>query len=1231
MGKLFISCIVVFGGLFFYHHSFAYYESTTHPALSQEIVDFYNGVGSASLTPQQKEWIIQGSMLEDTDPRWLNHFYDPIREAGWSGEHAGDISPPTVRSLARVGFAPSGVVSAVQWVNNRELQLDYKLYGGDRTWGKALEYYARGNEEQAYITLGHILHLLEDMSVPDHTRNDTHAHVLRGITGDPGSPYEEYTNQYTRQTIGELGIVREFTQQKIQPISKSSIEEYLISLAEYSNRYFFSKDTISTSTYQFPQIVREGSVFGYGIDENSKEFPLIFITKTLDNQKSILKSYSLLYKEQHYPILDAYFSRLARKTVQYGAGVIQLFHTQGAEARELARYPRHVVAYDFSFLNIPMISIGAEARSLWGSLSSGVSWAYDHTIGSVVGWFSDDGFEEVGVVPRDEVSNELSANVLQNFSVSPPASAVPIRQASSPSRSLPAPQTISSSRTITSPIPLSSSTLVIDRPISEDIVISPSRPTVLQFSSSCGFQTSESPRHTLVLNEIAWMGTAESSSNEWIELRNVSGSPVDLRGWRLMDQGEDIDITFDNGFIPAGGLYLLERTDDTSVPSVVADAIYVGALSNTNEGLRLFDADCHLIDEVFASPAWPAGDAATRTTMERGSDLLSWRTSVAAGGTPRVANSQGQIANSSVNTGGSPTPDVRTSSNQNEVVPTSTPEILHDRILISEIQAGSNIDADYEFIELYNPGEVAVDLSGWDIKKKSSSGSVLNLATNMSGTIAGHGFFLVGSREFASTSVVVPDFVYTQGSNHLAYENNRVVVYDSQDVVVDEFAYSEIPTETSLERRAVLDSLCVSAQGSGEFFGNGCDTNVLGDWESRMVPRPQNIRNFLEPRVSSAIQQFTTAFSASTMELIFDWASSTPSVAEYIGYDGVGTTSTLLFTTTSTNVRMSISEVGRDHVFLLRATDEEGFVFDGASTTLTTPPFLSSLTPYVDPRSPSSSPEYFINMTYSEYPFLPARLVAAQDEEVNYKALVFFLNHEAPTSTFLDSPQFQGGEIIPVSYRACDGSVRTASSYLILPDNPQSCNIFIGGFANSAVNYQTYLQEGDFRLHFALNPSRPLTSGDYITVGYYGFYRFYPAFSPPGPDGLPNFKLIAADRTHYPISDFLPLNQSPQFVSSSLDIVFQESDSRIFIVLPSITDPDSLDSLLQYEINFSTSTDFIAENWQEIPRGFTTYDRAVQEGDAFLIGVRAKDDFGNYSLVMSSLWESPTSSVPAVE
>ena len=242
---LLLILFLIFGILFFSNQVFAYDAKTTHPALTQEIIEFYNlNFPDKKITDQQKEWIIEGSILEDTPPRWINHFYDPIYKVGWTGEKTGEIPASVVQIFSRFALSLERPLSAVEWVNNRLIQQEYRFYQGDRTWKKALEYYADGNLEEAYKTLGYILHLLEDQSVPDHTRNDTHAQEISAAISDEGSPYEQYAAKYNRQSIKELNISNNFKKENRSPIIQQSIEDYLISLAEYSNKYFFSKDTI---------------------------------------------------------------------------------------------------------------------------------------------------------------------------------------------------------------------------------------------------------------------------------------------------------------------------------------------------------------------------------------------------------------------------------------------------------------------------------------------------------------------------------------------------------------------------------------------------------------------------------------------------------------------------------------------------------------------------------------------------------------------------------------------------------------------------------------------------------------------------------------------------------------------------------------------------------------------------------------------------------------------------
>ena len=90
---------------------------------------------------------------------------------------------------------------------------------------------------------------------------------------------------------------------------------------------------------------------------------------------------------------------------------------------------------------------------------------------------------------------------------------------------------------------------------------------------------------------------------------------------------------------------MLERTDDQTLPSIVADLIYTGALSNGGETLILKDKNGGEIDRISALSGWPAGDNANKLTMQKISS--GWITAI---GTPKSANvgqSGGQSSSSS--------------------------------------------------------------------------------------------------------------------------------------------------------------------------------------------------------------------------------------------------------------------------------------------------------------------------------------------------------------------------------------------------------------------------------------------------------------------------------------------------------------------------------------------------------------------------------------------------------
>jgi hypothetical protein len=156
-----------------------------------------------------------------------------------------------------------------------------------------------------------------------------------------------------------------------------------------------------------------------------------------------------------------------------------------------------------------------------------------------------------------------------------------------------------------------------------------------------GTVAEDEDKKAVVINEIAWSGTKASSADEWIELFNNSNQDIDLSGWKLCWEGitihfsEVMDNTKEirNTIIPAGGFYLLERTDDNTISDIEADLIYTGSLANEGELLILKDNEGNIIDTANGDGGeWPAGTASEGeppyASMERVDPNIpeSWRT-----------------------------------------------------------------------------------------------------------------------------------------------------------------------------------------------------------------------------------------------------------------------------------------------------------------------------------------------------------------------------------------------------------------------------------------------------------------------------------------------------------------------------------------------------------------------------------------------------------------------------
>lgn len=367
-------------------------------------------------------------------------------------------------------------------------------------------------------------------------------------------------------------------------------------------------------------------------------------------------------------------------------------------------------------------------------------------------------------------------------------------------------------------------------------------------------------RHTVVINEISWMGTTSSSSDEWIELKNITGDTIDLSGWTLIATDGTPTIELE-GVIPSQGYYLLERTDDDTTP-LLADKVYTGALANGGEILTLFNSSNEIVDVVgnANSTTWFAGNNTTKSTMERispivdGAQSSAWIDSAVSDGT-----AQNSISDSDNDTYGySPNldwPDEDCNDSTSAVYP-SAPEMLDtfDNDCDIEIDEGFNLgtlqyetffngvevltalspsdevsEIEQAILDVINNAQSSLDIAVYDFTRESIKTALIN-AHNRGVTIrvvTNYGYNSCNLRlkesVFSQTTCEVMTDLIMEGievhpSDYVSYlQHNKFIVADNSTILTGSSNWTNTGLTYNLNNAIVLYSDHIAKAYSIEF------------------------------------------------------------------------------------------------------------------------------------------------------------------------------------------------------------------------------------------------------------------------------------------------------------------------------------------------------------------------------------------------------------------------------
>jgi hypothetical protein len=265
---------------------------------------------------------------------------------------------------------------------------------------------------------------------------------------------------------------------------------------------------------------------------------------------------------------------------------------------------------------------------------------------------------------------------------------------------------------------------------------------------------------TVVISEVL-TGTSVSASAEFVELRNQTTQDIDITGWKiqyLSATGTTINQrAMLDGVLKAGG-FMFASTNEFGV---AGDAVLGSGMPESGGRLRLVDSGNVTIDALswgssaLQSEGAPAAAPAKGQSIIRNSaaevlvDTDNNATDFMISSTP-VANGGGVYEPVDIcpNIDGNQTtiPDGHQLDGAN-CLQTPLPTVEYPTVRLNEIlpDPGSpKADASDEFIELYNPNDTDVDVTGYRIASGSNLASTYTLPAY---TIPAHSYLTLYSSE----------------------------------------------------------------------------------------------------------------------------------------------------------------------------------------------------------------------------------------------------------------------------------------------------------------------------------------------------------------------------------------------------------------------------------------------------------------------------------------------------
>lgn len=277
------------------------HEIPTHLNITRTAVDFLVAEDErfACSADNLKENLLIGTAAEDDWPRFMFHF-TPRLNAGIYTATCSSVNWGFGGGSCSETGAPNGLSSGATLTN-------------DHTWDIAFNHAkdAQGEpSEQGWIDVGYVLHLLEDLSSPPHTRNDPHPAF---------DPFERYNNGRTPAApSGSL-------------LSLGSAQNYFTAMQAFTRSNFYSADTVFEAGLPGPAAASQDNQYFY--DGGGRRIAY----KGPKYKLSCLVSCDPTAATVDETIARAQFDEVGPVAAQYAASFLRFYYDQAGPALGVLR------------------------------------------------------------------------------------------------------------------------------------------------------------------------------------------------------------------------------------------------------------------------------------------------------------------------------------------------------------------------------------------------------------------------------------------------------------------------------------------------------------------------------------------------------------------------------------------------------------------------------------------------------------------------------------------------------------------------------------------------------------------------------------------------------------------------------------------------------------------------------------------------------------------------------